>query len=263
MPDDATRRYVVSAQQVRLGYALGGIGAVSLIVAVLILATARPQGTPVRVDTTQHVASLARAQDALTGYELREDGSARIDIDHAMRLVAERGVGLTITPQGATAPAAAAAPAASADAPPADAGGEAVPAAQAAIDGGSLFLQHCVACHQASGAGIPGAFPPIANHVGDLVAADRSFPAKLVLGGMVGPITVNGAAYNGLMPAFGGMVSDAELAALLNHVVTAWGDDALAGDAFVPYEADEIAEWRALGLDNVAVHDLRVSLDLP
>ncbi|MDF1523043.1 MAG: cytochrome c [Trueperaceae bacterium] len=251
MPDDATRRYVVSAQQVRLGYALGGIGAVSLIVAILILATARPQGTPVQVDTTAHVASLARAQEALTGFELREDGSAGIDIDHAMQLVVERGVGLTITPQG-TQPAA-----------PADAGSDGAPMAQAAIDGGALFLQNCAACHQATGAGIPGAFPPLANHVGDLVAADRSYPAKLVLGGMVGPITVNGAAYNGLMPAFGATFSDAELAALLNHVVTAWGDDALLGDAFAPYAADEIAEWRALGLDSAAVHELRVSLDLP
>jgi mono/diheme cytochrome c family protein len=259
MPDDATRRYVVSAQQVRLGYALGGIGAVSLIVAVLILATARPQGTPVPVDTTQHVAALARAQDALTGFELREDGSARIDIDHAMQLVAERGVALTITPQGA-APAAAAA----AETAPTEAGAEAAPAAQAAaIDGAALYLQNCAACHQATGAGIPGAFPPIANHVGELVAADRSFPAKLVIGGMVGPITVNGNAYNGLMPAFGATFSDAELAALLNHIVTAWGDDAALGDAFAPYAADEIAAWRALGLNSAAVHELRVSLDLP
>jgi hypothetical protein len=45
--------------------------------------------------------------------------------------------------------------------------------------------------------------------------------------------------------------------------VTAWGDDAALGDAFAPYTADEVAEWRALGLDSGAVHELRVSLDLP
>ncbi len=254
--DDPIRRTVVSAAQVRLGYALGGIGAVSLIVAVLILATARPQGAPVIVDATQHAAALDRADAALRGFELRDDGSARIDIEHAMRLVAERGVDLTIVAGGA-APAAAL--------PPGDGATPSDPSvtASAAPDGAALYAQHCSACHQANGAGIPGAFPPIAAHVGDLVAADRSYPAKVVLFGLAGAITVNGAPYNGIMPAVGATLADAEVAAILDHVLDAWGDADVLGDARTPYTADEVATWRELGLSNADVLALRQGLTLP
>lgn len=249
MPAEPTRRYVVSAAQVRLGYALGGIGAVGLLLALLVLATARPQGQLVTVDTSQHEASLTRAADALAGFELREDGSARIDIDHAMALVLERGVDLAISPAGGE---------------PVVGQAEAGGAVEAAgPDGAALFAQNCVSCHQASGQGIPGAFPPLAGHVGDLVASDRAFPPKVVLFGMAGPITVNGVAYAALMPVFGDRLDDAELAAVLNHVLTAWGDADTLGDAFEPYTADELATWRELGLSNTDVHALRLNLTLP
>jgi mono/diheme cytochrome c family protein len=250
--DDPIRRYVVSTAQVRLAYVLGGIGAVSLIIAVLILATARPQGAYAAVDATQHQAALDRADAALRGFEVRDDGSARIDIDHAMRLVAERGVDLTVA-------AAAAAPGtdAAADGAPGDGAAAAVP------DGVRLYAQHCSACHMATGAGIPGAFPPIADHVGELVAADRSYPAKVVLFGLAGAITVNGTAYNGLMPAIGAGLQDDEVAAILEYVLNAWGDITVLGDAHTPYTAEEVAEWRALGLSPGDVLALRQTLPLP
>ena len=250
--DDPTRRYVVSAGQVRLGYALGGVGAVSLIVAVLILATARPQGAYVAVDATQHEAALERADAELRGFDVRADGSARIDIEHAMRLVAERGTSaVNGVSAGAATPAAA-------DETAADAS-----AAAPQPDGAALFAQHCVACHQANGQGLPGAFPPIANHVGELVAADRTYPVQLLLYGMTGPITVKGTAYNGLMPAFGASMNDAEIAAVLEHVLDAWGDRALAGDGHEPYTAEDVAAERAASLTNAQVHERRVALTLP
>jgi mono/diheme cytochrome c family protein len=251
--DDPTRRYVVSPGQVRLGYALGGIGAVSLIVAVLILATARPQGAYVAVDATQHEALLDRADAELRGFEVRDDGSARLDIEHAMRLVAERGTAAAL---GAPTGAAAAQP--SVDPVAADAA-----AAAPTPDGAALYAQHCVACHQVNGQGLPGAFPPIANHVGDLVAADRDYPVQLLLYGMVGPITVNGTPYNGLMPAFGASMNDAQIAALLEHVLDAWGDRALAGDGHAPYTAEDVAAERAQPLTSAQVHERRVALTLP
>jgi mono/diheme cytochrome c family protein len=252
--DEPTRQYVVSAGQVRLGYALGGIGAVSLIVAVLILATARPQGNYVAVDTTQHEAALDRAEAALRGFEVREDGTARIDIEHAMRLVAERGTAAALA--GSSDAATAAEPASDAVTTDASAGAP-------APDGAALYAQHCVACHQANGQGLPGAFPTIANHIGDLVAADRAYPVQLLLYGMVGPITVNGTAYNGLMPAFGASMDDAQIAALLEHLLDAWGDRALAGDDHAPYTADDVAAERAQPLTNAQVHERRVALSLP
>ena len=252
--DDPIRRYVVSAGQVRLGYALGGIGAVSLIVAVLILATARPQGGYVAVDTTQHQAALDRADTELCGFEVRDDGRARIDIEHAMRLVAERGVGLSIAAAGV-----------GAGAPVGEAGAQADAsvAADAAPDGAALYARHCSACHQATGVGIPGAFPPIAGHVGDLAVADRSYPAKVVLFGLAGAIVVDGAPYNGLMPAIGPSLTDAEVAALLDHVLDAWGDADVLGDARAPYTAEEVDTWLALGWTSADVLALRETLTLP
>lgn len=248
MPESPAPRYLVSPTHVSRAFLFGGIGLVAMVVGVLLLATARPQGTFVRVDDSQHQAQLRAAEAALTGYELVGDG-ARIDIGSAMQLIVERGVAQPIHAGGA-APAAAAA----------DDGGI---AAQAAPDGAALYTQHCSACHQATGAGIPGAFPPIADHLYELVAVDRAFPAKVVLFGMMGTIQVKGATYMGMMPGLAMAMSDADVAAVLNHAMTAWGDDAKLGDAFEPYTADEVAEWRALGLDFNAVHALRVELGLP
>lgn len=249
MPESPTPRYLVSPTQVRRAYLFGGVGLAALVIGVLLLATARPQGAFVRVDDSQHQAQLQAAEAALTGYELVGDG-ARIDIGSAMQLIVDRGVAQPIRAGGA-APVAA---------PVAEAGDV---AAQAAPDGAALYAQHCVACHQASGTGVPGAFPPIADHLYELVALDRAFPAKVVLFGMMGSIEVKGATYMGMMPGLGAALSDADVAAVLNHAMTAWGDDAKLGDAFEPYAADEVAEWRALGLDFTAVHALRVELGLP
>lgn len=248
MPAEPTRQYVVSPAQVRLGYALGGIGAVAAIVGVLLLATARPQGQYRPVDTSQVDAARARADAALSGFELRDEGSVRLDIVHAMELVVERGTAAALGAP-ATADATGAPAAQAADAPP--------------PDGAALYAQNCVACHQANGQGLPGAFPTIANHIGDLVAADRTYPVQLLLYGMVGPITVNGTAYNGLMPAFGASLNDAEVAALLEHLLDAWGDRAVVGDAHAPYTADDVAAVRAEPLGNGQVHERRLALALP
>lgn len=268
MSDRPTPRYLVSSEQVRGAYFLGGIGAVALILGVLLLASARPQGNPVTVDDTQYQRQLQAAEADLTGFELIGDG-ARIDIGHAMQLVVDRGVDLPIYAGGA-APAAAAEAAASSTPEPAasstpepaaDAGAEIV--AQADVDGAALYTQHCMACHQATGAGIPGAFPPIAGHVGELVAADRAYPAKLVLFGMMGAIEVQGTSYNGVMPGLGAALSDAEIAGILNHVLTAWDDVEVLSDAFEPYTGDEVAEWRAEALQMTDVYALRQELPIP
>ncbi|MBW6454894.1 MAG: cytochrome c, partial [Trueperaceae bacterium] len=149
MSERPNPRHLVSSQQVRGAFFLGGIGAVALIVGVLLLSSARPQGGLVTVDDTQYQAQLQAAQADLTGFELIGDG-ARIDIGHAMQLVVERGVDLPLY-AGGGAPVAAVSPAGAA------AADDAV-LAQADVDGAALYAQHCSACHQPTGAGIPGAF---------------------------------------------------------------------------------------------------------
>jgi len=136
-----------------------------------------------------------------------------------------------------------------------------VPIGHAQPDGAALYAASCAGCHQATGAGIPSVFPPLAGHVGDLAAADggRRHLANVLLFGMQGPITVAGADYSGVMPGWF-QFSDDEIAAVLDHVLTAWGDaDAL--DAYAPISAAEVAEARRGGLSPQGVYERRPQLD--
>lgn len=91
-----------------------------------------------------------------------------------------------------------------------------------AIDGKQLYVAACQACHQASGQGLPGVFPPLAG--AEWVTGDPEVLAQIVLHGVTGPITVSGANYNGAMPAFGQQFNDAELAAILSFIRGEWGN---------------------------------------
>lgn len=95
------------------------------------------------------------------------------------------------------------------------------------IDGAKLYAQQCVACHQATGVGVPGAFPPLVDSewVKD---GDGNVPIRVVLAGIAGPITVKGVDYNGAMPAFGPVWNDKEIAAVVTHIRASWGNDASA-----------------------------------
>jgi mono/diheme cytochrome c family protein/cytochrome c oxidase subunit IV len=126
--------------------------------------------------------------------------------------------------------------------------------------GNTTYTQNCASCHQANGQGIPGAFPPLAGHVPNLYNAEggREYLIKVVLYGLQGPITVNGASYNGVMNAWG-QLSDDQIAATLNHELTSWGNDQLLSN-FRPIMPDEVAALRGLGLTGQQVHAARPSL---
>jgi len=96
----------------------------------------------------------------------------------------------------------------------------------AAFDGAKVYTKSCVPCHQPNGAGLPGAFPPLAGS--DWVAGDDRVLAAIVLHGLGGPITVNGAPYNSVMPPWGPMLKDGEIAAVLSFVRSSWGNNAPA-----------------------------------
>ncbi|PAZ02840.1 MAG: dehydrogenase [Opitutia bacterium AMD-G3] len=85
---------------------------------------------------------------------------------------------------------------------------------------------HCATCHQADGKGLPNIYPPLVRS--DWLDDDTR-AIKLVLKGLWGPITVNGQAYDpskGVppMPGFGGMLNDAETAAVLSFVRLSYGN---------------------------------------
>ena len=276
---EPTRQPLLSEAQVRMAFIASGVGMVALLVLILILATARPQGDLSPADTTQYEASLARASADLEGYELLGDGRATIDINRAIDLVVERGVDLEITSSTAPAPAtatdatsdtaadataagdAAADEAAAADEPVAQAGG---PQRSYDVALGEQTYANCQGCHQANGAGLPPVFPPLADHLPDVFAAEggRSYLANTLLYGVQGQIQIDGRSYNGVMPAWA-QLSDAQIAAVLNHALMSWGNaDLLPEDADL-YTPDDIAAERGAGRSPTDVYALRQELDLP
>ena len=91
------------------------------------------------------------------------------------------------------------------------------------VDGAHVYNANCVACHQATGKGMPGVFPPLDGS--EWVNGDERVLANIVLHGITGDITVMGQAYKGAMPSFA-QLGDAELAAVLSHVRSTWSNKA-------------------------------------
>jgi len=107
-------------------------------------------------------------------------------------------------------------------------------ASAAAQPSGQQLFQRCAVCHQATGLGVPGAFPPLAGSEW-AIAANAAVPIRVVLHGLAGAVTVKHQQFNSAMPAYGTgqVMSDAEVAAVLTYVRSAWGNSAgavTAGD---------------------------------
>lgn len=105
-----------------------------------------------------------------------------------------------------------------------------------AANGAQIFAASCAACHQATGKGLPGVFPPLAGS--SWVTDDPATLTQIVLHGMNGEIEVQGTVYKGAMPAFADQLSDAEMAAVLSYIRGAWGNSG------APIEADIVAAER-------------------
>lgn len=108
----------------------------------------------------------------------------------------------------------------------------------AAVDGGAIFAANCAACHQANGQGLPGVFPPLAGS--EWVVGDPQVLANILLHGVSGKIEVAGQSFDGMMPAFA-QLSDAEIAGVLTHIRSTWGNQAEA------ISADFVASEREAG----------------
>ena len=113
-----------------------------------------------------------------------------------------------------------------------------------AVDGGQVYTSHCMACHQATGQGLPGVFPPLAGS--EWVDGKASTMIQIVLHGIEGSLTVKGATYKGQMPTFKDQLDDAQIAAVISHVRTSFGNSAGA------VTADEVKAERAKTKDHAA-----------
>jgi cytochrome c oxidase cbb3-type subunit 2 len=88
--------------------------------------------------------------------------------------------------------------------------------------GQSLFIASCAPCHQATGEGLPGAFPPLKGDpaVND---ADASRHMYVVLHGLQGA-TIAGVAYSSAMPSFSATLSDSDISDILDYERSSWGN---------------------------------------
>lgn len=105
----------------------------------------------------------------------------------------------------------------------ADLSAPAAGAAEAPANGKQVFTANCVACHQATGKGLPGVFPPLDGS--EWVGGDERTVANILLHGVSGELTVMGNTFKGAMPSFQ-QLSDAELAAVASYIRAEWSNKA-------------------------------------
>lgn len=108
-----------------------------------------------------------------------------------------------------------------------------------AAAGEKLFVANCSACHQTTGEGLPETFPPLKGNTA-VNDDDPSTQIHAVLFGLEG-VEIDGVKYESPMPAFGDMLSDAEIANIINYERSAWGNHGK------PITASEVATVRAKG----------------
>ena len=128
----------------------------------------------------------------------------------------------------------------------------------AAADGEKVYQTYCMSCHQANGKGVTGAFPPLVEVVPEYLQQGelgRLFLIHVVLYGLQGEITAGGGVYNSMMPPYGNQLSDEEVAAVLNYIAKAWGNDQLLPKDFKPFTADEVKAERGKNLTPVQVYE--------
>ncbi len=121
-------------------------------------------------------------------------------------------------PNAAPAATGGAAPAAAATAAPAAAGG----ADQLAL-GKATYMTICIACHQPTGAGLPGTFPPLVKS--PYVNGPPERLAAIILKGNMGPFTVDGKPYGAIpMPPQEAALTDEKIAAVETYVRANFGN---------------------------------------
>jgi mono/diheme cytochrome c family protein len=86
------------------------------------------------------------------------------------------------------------------------------------------YSNNCASCHQPTGLGLAGQYPPLAGSEW-VVEAERPLIAILVHG-LQGSVDVKGQTYNGAMPAWGKSMSDRQIAAVLTYIRQEWGNAA-------------------------------------
>lgn len=128
--------------------------------------------------------------------------------------------------------------------------------------GEEIYNTRCVSCHMADGQGTPGINPPLAGSA--YATGDKGQLIRIVLNGLRGERTIGEVTYNGVMPPWGGLLNDAQLAEVLTFVRSAFDNEAdrvteeevarvraAVGDRMAPWTVDELSQDENSGVVSV------------
>ena len=93
--------------------------------------------------------------------------------------------------------------------------------------GAKVFKAQCVVCHQETGLGVAGVWPPLAGS--EWVTGHQESLARILINGLNGPIEVAGNTFNGTMPAFGPSgfnLKPVDIAGVLTYIRQEWDNGA-------------------------------------
>ena len=106
------------------------------------------------------------------------------------------------------------------------------------MKGGKKVYNNCIACHQASGLGLAGQFPPLVGS--EWVDGGTTRLGAILLHGINGPFKVAGQSYNQLMPAWNNL-SDEKVAQVITYIRREFGALPAGDDGVVTTEMIKVA----------------------
>jgi len=103
--------------------------------------------------------------------------------------------------------------------------------------GKKIFAANCQTCHQATGEGVPGQYPPLAGS--EFTNGGSRRMAMIVLKGLQGPVKVKGQQYgSAVMQPWDKTLNDQKIADVMTYERSEWGNQAS------PVTAEQIAALR-------------------
>ncbi len=91
-------------------------------------------------------------------------------------------------------------------------------------EGKKNYMMICVACHQPTGMGLPPVFPPLTKSL--YVSGSPERFASIILKGNAGPFTIEGKAFNMIMPGQEAVLTDEKIASVITFVRANFGNTA-------------------------------------
>jgi mono/diheme cytochrome c family protein len=111
--------------------------------------------------------------------------------------------------------------------------------------GKKAYASVCAACHQPTGTGVPGVYPPLAKS--EWINGSEERIIRILLNGLSGPVKVAGSDFNSVMPVIGPggyNFTDEKIAYVLTYVRQEWGNNA---PPITPAKVTEIRTKAAAG----------------